>query len=89
MILTGTKPSNGMAKARTKPRSPFTGLCHIVSMMTWDEDYFNEEVQAFIEFEENGTGHFQLGYVQGYMDWRHGTASQPWGGPGKEQTGLT
>lgn len=22
-------------------------------METWDEDYFNEEVQAFIEFEEN------------------------------------
>ena len=40
---------------------------------TWDEDYFNEEVQAFIEFEANGTGHFQFGYVQGYMDWRPGT----------------
>jgi hypothetical protein len=42
-------------------------------MSGWDEDYFNEEVQAFIEFEVNGTGHFQLGYVQGYMDWRPGT----------------
>ena len=42
-------------------------------METWDEDYFNEEVQAFIEFEENGTGHFQFGYVSGYMDWRPGT----------------
>jgi hypothetical protein len=39
-------------------------------METWDEDYFNEEVQAFIEFEANGTGHFQFGYVRGYMDWR-------------------
>lgn len=39
-------------------------------MTGWDEDYFNEEVQAFVEFEENGTGHFQFGYVQGYMDWR-------------------
>ena len=46
------------------------GLWHIVSMSEWDEDYFNEEVQAFIEFEKNGTGHFQFGYVQGYMDWR-------------------
>jgi hypothetical protein len=26
-------------------------------MDTWDEDYFNEEVQGFIEFEGNGTGH--------------------------------
>ncbi len=30
----------------------------------------NEEVQAFIEFEDNGTGHFRFGYVQGCMDWR-------------------
>jgi hypothetical protein len=59
-----------MAKVKRKPKSPFTGLWHIVSMETWDENYFNEEVQAFIEFEENGTGHFQFGYVQGYMDWR-------------------
>jgi hypothetical protein len=39
----------------------------------WDEDYFNEEVQAFIESEANGTGHFQFGYAQGYMDRRAGT----------------
>jgi hypothetical protein len=42
-------------------------------MSGWDEDYFNEEVQAFIELEANGTGHFRFGYVQGYMDWRTGT----------------
>ena len=59
-----------MAKAKTKQKSPFEGLWHIVSMSEWDEDYFNEEAQAFIEFEANGTGHFQFGYVQGYMDWR-------------------
>jgi hypothetical protein len=58
-----------MAK-KAKPPNPFTGLWHIVSMEAWDEDYFNEEVQAFIELEENGTGHFQFGYVRGYMDWR-------------------
>jgi hypothetical protein len=58
-----------MAK-KAKPPNPFTGLWHIVSMEAWDEDYFNEEVQAFIELEENGTGHFQFGYVSGYMDWR-------------------
>ena len=53
--------------------SPITGVWHIVSMDTWDEDHFTEEVQAFIELEDNGTGHFQFGYVQGYMDWRAGT----------------
>ena len=52
-----------MAKARTKPKTPFEGLWHIVHMSEWDEDYFNEEVQAFIEFEADGTGHFQFGYV--------------------------
>ncbi len=62
-----------MAKAKKKRTSPFTGLWHIVSMTGWDEAYFNEEVQAFIEFEENGTGHFQFGYVQGYIDWRPAT----------------
>jgi hypothetical protein len=55
---------------KSKSPNPFTGLWHIVSMETWGEDYFNEEVQAFIEFEANGTGHFQFGYVQGYMNWR-------------------
>jgi hypothetical protein len=59
-----------MAKPKLKPKSPFTGRWRIVSMETWDEDYFNEEVQAFIELKEDGTGHFQFGYVQGYMDWR-------------------
>jgi hypothetical protein len=62
-----------MGKAKGKQKSSFEGLWHIVSMSGWDEDYFNEEVQAFIEFETNGTGHFQFGYVQGYMDWRAGT----------------
>ena len=57
-----------MAKAKAK--SPFEGLWHIVSMSGWDEDYFNEEVQAFVEFKQYGTGHFQFGYVRGYMDWR-------------------
>jgi hypothetical protein len=66
-------PQQEKPMAKAKPKSPFTGLWHIVSMTEWDEDYFNEEVQAFFEFEANGTGHFQFGYVQGYMDWRPGT----------------
>ena len=61
-----------MAK-KSKAPNPFLGLWHIVSMETWGEDYFNEEVQAFIELEENGTGHFQFGYVSGDMDWRPAT----------------
>ena len=59
--------------------SPFVGIWHIVSMETWDEDYFNEEVQAFIEFEDNGTGHFQFGYVSGLhglATWHTGRATR-------------
>ncbi len=85
-----------MAKAKSKPKSPFTGLWDIVSMSEWDEDYINEEVQAFIEFEDNGTGNFQFGYVSGYMDWRpttrDGKPAVEWsweGGDGADGTPLT
>jgi hypothetical protein len=85
-----------MAKPKTKQNSPFEGLWHIGSMSACGEDYFNEEVQAFIEFEANGTGHFQFGYVSGYMDWRPSTRDgQPavewsWeGGDGADGTPLT
>jgi hypothetical protein len=61
-----------MTKKRSKPKSPFLGRWHIVSMTTWDEDYFNEEVQAFVEFEGDGTGTFQFGYVRGGIDYREG-----------------
>jgi hypothetical protein len=43
--------------------SHFLGLWQHRLHVGWDEDYFNEEVQAFIEFEADGTGHFQFGYV--------------------------
>ena len=60
-------------------------------MATWDEDYINEEVQAFIEFDDKGSGDFQFGYVQG--TWTaarpHGTASQPSSGPGRATTRWT
>ena len=39
-------------------------------MTTWDEDYFNEEQQAFIEFKDKGRGEFHFGYVHGDMDYR-------------------
>src|SRR5947207_11361971 len=81
---------------KSKERNPFEGLWHIVSMDQWVEDYFNEEVQAFIEFEGNGNGHFQFGYVQGYMDWRPATrdgepaVEWPWEGTdGADMTPMT
>src|ERR1700723_658601 len=84
-----------MAK-KSKPPNPFTGRWRIVSMSAWEDDYLDEEVQAFIEFEETGNGSFQFGYVQGAMDWRPGlrgvepAVEWSWdGGDGADGTPLT
>jgi hypothetical protein len=61
-----------LAKKKSKPKSSFLGRWHIVSMSNWDEEYFNEEVQAFIEFGPNHGGEFQFGYVRGEIDSREG-----------------
>ena len=59
-----------MAKAKPKPKSPFTGRWRIVSMSAWDEDFIDEEEEGFFEFDEKGGGEFHFGYVQGRMDCR-------------------
>lgn len=85
-----------MPKKKSAPKSPFAGRWHIVSMTEWDEDYINEEVEAFVELEPDGLGSFQFGYVQGQIDWR--TTSRngkpavefSWeGGDGADGTPLT
>mgnify|MGYP000602844378 CR=1 FL=1 len=48
----------------------YVGTWHIYEMELWDEDYFNMEVQAFIEIEEDGLGYFQFGLVSGQIDGR-------------------
>jgi hypothetical protein len=85
-----------MAKKKPRPKSPFLGRWHIVSTSAWDDDYLNEEVQAFIEFDDKGGGSFQFGYVQGIMDVREGhrdgqpVAEFSWeGGDGADGTPLT
>ena len=37
-------------------------------MELWDEDYFNMEVQAYIEVRPDYLGNFQFGLVSGYLD---------------------
>jgi hypothetical protein len=59
-----------MGKSKRKSASSFKGLWQIVSMSTWDEEYFNEEVQAFMEFDGKGGGEFQFGYIHRNMDCR-------------------
>lgn len=56
-----------MGNRKSKPSIP--GKWRIVSMTEWDEDYLNEEVEAYIEFEKDGHGSFQFGYVQGGIDY--------------------
>jgi hypothetical protein len=51
-----------------KSKSPFTGSWHIVSMSGWEDEALNKEVQAFIEFDEEGLGKFQFGNVRGVTD---------------------
>ena len=56
--------------AKRKSSNPFLGRWQIVSMTECDEDYFNAEVEACIEFGADGLGDFQFGYVQGAIDHR-------------------
>lgn len=44
------------------------GTWHITDMEMWDEDYFNMEVQAYVQIEEDGLGDFQFGLVSGSID---------------------
>jgi hypothetical protein len=54
----------------TKKVNPFTGRWRIVSMSDYDNDYLDEEVEAFIEITGRGWGAFHFGNVQGQMDCR-------------------
>ena len=46
----------------------FIGTWHIYEMSEWDENYFNMEVQAYIEIQADNSGNFQFGLVSGYLD---------------------
>lgn len=58
-----------MAK-KVKPENSFEGCWRIFWMDQWDQDYIDEEVEGFIEFEPKSGGSFQFGYVQGRIDYR-------------------
>lgn len=45
----------------------FIGTWRITKMSEWDNDYVNEEVQAFIKIEKSEMGEFHFGLVQGSM----------------------
>jgi len=41
----------------------YIGSWHIKEMSEWDADYFNMEVQAFIQINDDMRGEFQFGLV--------------------------
>jgi hypothetical protein len=47
---------------------PFIGTWHIYAMEMWDADYFNMQVQAFIQIRPENLGSFQFGLVSGGLD---------------------
>ena len=65
-MLTDSSPG----KTMPKPKSPFTGRWHFLSMTAWDETFLNEEVQAYIAFDDQQSGEFHFGFVHGLMDCR-------------------
>ncbi len=84
-----------MAKRATQ-KNVFEGRWRITWMDQWDQDYVDEEVEGFIEFDRKGLGSFQFGYVQGQTDCRTGNrAGKPvvefsWeGGDGADGTPMT
>ncbi len=54
--------------SKNRAQTEFAGLWHIEEMESWDEDYFNMEVQAYIEIDAKHMGHFQFGLVSGHLD---------------------
>ncbi len=53
---------------KPKASHAFIGNWHIYEMELWDEDYFNMEVQAYVEVRSDNLGNFQFGLVSGYLD---------------------
>jgi hypothetical protein len=85
-----------MAKKATPKKNLFEGYWRIVWMDQWDQDYVDEEVEGFIEFQPKQEGSFQFGYVEGQIDYHTTTRDgQPaaefsWaGGDGVDGTPLT
>jgi|SRR5579864_3540713 len=84
-----------MAEKTERP-NPFKSRWRIVSMSVRDDEYLDEEVEAFIEFKDKGEGSFQFGHVQGNIDHRAAhRGGEPavefsWaGGDGADGTPLT
>ncbi len=91
-----SRKGDTMARKKSKAESPFLGRWRIVSVSQWEDEYLDEEVEAYIEFDDRGGGSFQFGYIQGIIDYSEGlrdgqpAAEFSWeGGDGADGTPLT
>lgn len=57
---------------KVKPKNWVLGRWLIESMDQWDQDFIDEEVRGYFEFDSKDSGDFQFGYVQGQIDYRLG-----------------
>ena len=71
------------------PKSPIIGRWNITEIEAWDPEFFNMEVQAFIEYGPDSRGRFQFCLVQGFMDHclmeRDGKPSVEWSWEGSDE----
>ncbi len=91
-----SRKGDTMARKKSKSESPFLGRWRIVSVSQWEDEYLDEEVEAYIEFDDRAGGSFQFGYIQGVIDYseglRDGQPAVEWsweGGDGADGTPLT
>ena len=54
-------------------RNPFVGSWRITDMELWEQDDRDLVVPAYMTFNRNGSGEFQFGTVEGWMDCRFGS----------------
>lgn len=71
-----SKGSTARKKKAPAPGTAFVGKWRIVEMDAFDEDYFEMEGPAQIEFDKKRTGRFHFGLVSGEMDCRFSTEGE-------------
>jgi hypothetical protein len=56
-----------------KTKQNFEGRWRITWMDQWDQEFIDEEVEGYFNFQRNGVGSFHFGYVRGEIDYRVAT----------------
>jgi hypothetical protein len=64
------KVASAGASSRPSAKNLFAGRWRISWMERWDQEFVDEEVEGFFEFEGDGHGSFQFGYVRAQIDYQ-------------------